>query len=77
MNKNNDEPAAPSGCCTDYALTPGGLCEGEDAERCMNLPAGKTCGDCFHIYRCRSLGFTSSGDSKTCSFWPRRFLENT
>ena len=44
-----------------------------DAE--MKLPAGKTCGDCFHIRRCLGLGYTSAEANTSCDFWPSRFRE--
>lgn len=31
------------GCCADKACTD---------KTCMNLPSGKTCGDCVHTRRC-------------------------
>jgi hypothetical protein len=39
----------------------------------MRLPAGQSCGDCAHLKRCMTLGFTSSPASTTCDFFPRRF----
>ena len=39
----------------------------------MDLPAGKSCGDCHHIRRCLALGFTSSADNTSCDFFPVRF----
>ncbi len=39
----------------------------------MQLPEGKTCGDCQHIKRCRAFGFTSSEANTSCDFWPSRF----
>lgn len=44
-----------------------------DAE--MKLPAGKTCGDCHHIKRCRAFGFTSSEANTSCDFHPNRFAD--
>lgn len=53
-------------CCVDSQC---------NAATCMNLPEGKTCGDCFHIRRCRMFGFTSSEKNKHCDFFPRRFKD--
>lgn len=39
----------------------------------MDLPAGKTCGDCRHIRTCRGLGFTAGPHMTSCDFFPVRF----
>ena len=44
-----------------------------DAE--MKLPAGKTCGDCFHINRCLGIGYISSAANTSCDFLPSRYRE--
>ena len=54
------------GCCADKACTP---------ETCMELPSGKTCGDCVHRNRCQLFGFTDGIDTVNCSFYPRRYRE--
>lgn len=41
----------------------------------MKLPEGKTCGDCWHVKRCRAFGFTSSEANTGCDFHPRRFAD--
>jgi hypothetical protein len=41
----------------------------------MKLSEGKTCGDCWHLKRCRALGFTSSDANTRCDFHPRRFVD--
>ena len=39
----------------------------------MNLPTGKTCGDCAHIERCAFLHGAEEADEK-CDFSPNCFL---
>lgn len=41
----------------------------------MKLPEGKTCDHCWHVKRCRALGYTSSVDRTGCDFHPRRFVD--
>jgi hypothetical protein len=55
------------GCCADKACT--------DAT-CMELPAGKTCGDCVHEHRC-CLMFGHTPTDTYCDWFPRRFREKT
>lgn len=55
------------GCCVD------GSCA---EETCVELPEGKTCGDCAHIRRCSAFGFTSGPSASSCDFFPRRFKES-
>jgi hypothetical protein len=51
------------GCCADKACT---------EKTCMELPAGKTCGDCVHLPRCAAfIGRTAA--STSCDWFPRRF----
>ncbi len=40
----------------------------------LNLPAGKTCGDCVHIERCNAI-FGHMPADQTCDFFPIRFRE--
>ena len=42
------------------------------ADHGMNLPDGKTCGDCDHIEFCRAL-FKQQIDDEKCDFSPSRF----
>lgn len=53
------------GCCVDRSCTP---------ETCMELPAGKTCGDCIHHERCCVM-YGHVPDDNYCDFFPRRFKE--
>jgi len=53
------------GCCVDKACT---------SETCMQLPEGKTCGHCFHAYRCNVL-FGHKDTDTYCDWFPRRFRE--
>ena len=39
----------------------------------MQLPEGKTCGDCAHVKRCLGLGYTPSASYDSCDFHPNRF----
>jgi len=40
----------------------------------MDLPDGKTCGDCAHTPRCLALGYTENADMTRCDFFPVRFM---
>lgn len=40
----------------------------------LNLPEGKTCGDCHHIARCQAI-FGHIPEDQTCDFFPIRYLE--
>ena len=44
----------------------------EDDE--MKLPEGKTCEDCFHLYKCTQL-FNVTITNTVCDFYPSRFFE--
>jgi hypothetical protein len=54
------------GCCADGACS---------AETCMELPAGKACGDCVHVRRC-TLIFGMRAEDTSCHIYPRRFRES-
>jgi hypothetical protein len=41
---------------------------------CMELPAGKTCGDCGYFSHCKPFYGRKSTDTE-CDFFPRRFRE--
>lgn len=56
---------AEYGCCTDKEC---------NEKTCMNLPDGKTCGDCIKYEKCRN--FTGHKETDTyCDFFPRIFLD--
>ncbi len=40
----------------------------------MNLPQGKTCGDCVHIPRCNAIYGHMASDER-CDWYPSRFRE--
>lgn len=40
----------------------------------MDLPAGKTCGDCVHCRRC-TLMYGHIPADEVCDWWPSRFRE--
>jgi hypothetical protein len=42
----------------------------------MNLPQGKTCGDCVHIRRCNAM-FGHMASDERCDWYPSRFRERT
>lgn len=44
-----------------------------DTDTCMELPGGKTCGDCIHIERCCVM-FGHVPEDTNCDFFPRRFV---
>ena len=52
-----------AGCCADKSCKP---------STCMDLPDGKTCGDCVHIARCKAM-FGHTETDTTCDWFPRRF----
>lgn len=52
-----------NGCCADKSCT---------RETCMALDAGRTCSDCVHFRRCRSL-LGVARDRTGCDYFPRRF----
>lgn len=41
----------------------------------MRLPAGKTCGDCVHCYRCCTI-FGHVPSDTSCDWHPSRFRQN-
>lgn len=51
------------GCCVDKACT---------EATCMELPAGKTCGDCAHLARCVAI-FGHVPEDIYCDWFPRRY----
>lgn len=51
------------GCCVDKKCSP---------ETCMNLPEGKTCGDCVFVDRCVAI-FGHTPEDKYCDWFPRKF----
>ena len=53
------------GCCADKACTP---------KTCMDLPDGKTCGDCVHIKRCKAI-FGHTETDTVCDWFPRKFRQ--
>ena len=63
-------PPHGHGCCIDRKYG-----KGCSDESCMELPEGKTCGDCVHIGRCIAFGFTRERERTYCDFFPRRFHE--
>lgn len=40
----------------------------------MQLPAGKTCGDCVHCSRCCAM-FGHVPEDTYCDWWPSRYRE--
>lgn len=55
------------GCCVDKKYG-----KGCTEETCMQLPEGKTCGDCVHIHRCKAM-FGHVETDTSCDWFPRRF----
>lgn len=51
------------GCCADKACSD---------KTCMQLPAGKTCGDCRNFRHCTAFYARTAADT-SCDFYPRRF----
>jgi hypothetical protein len=46
----------------------------DDSKDIMELPYGKTCGDCAHVYRCALL-FSARSENRECDFYPIRFVD--
>lgn len=65
MDRHIGQKAHKHGCCVDKACT--------DAT-CMELPQGKTCGDCAHVYRCTTMFGHTAADTY-CDWFPCRFRE--
>ena len=57
------------GCCADKPYG-----KGCTKGTCMQLPAGKTCGDCAHCGRCCAL-FGHKPSDDYCDWFPRCFLD--
>lgn len=55
------------GCCADKAC---------NAQTCMELPQGKTCGDCVNFRHCQAF-YAHQADDTYCDFYPRRYRERT
>ena len=55
------------GCCADKKYG-----KGCTADTCMQLPEGKTCGDCVFSRRCIAM-FGKKREHTTCDFFPRQF----
>jgi hypothetical protein len=55
------------GCCDDKACS---------EKTCMELPDGKTCGDCRNFRHCAAF-YAHKPTDTYCDFFPRRFAEPT
>lgn len=53
------------GCCAEKACSD---------KTCMELPPGKTCGDCAYAKHCIAFYGRTKADTY-CDFYPRRFSE--
>ena len=66
------------GLCVECGLTgvtPGAPCRYQKSGHAtMDLPAGKTCGDCFAFRHCEAIYGRIAAD-ETCDFFPVRFRE--
>lgn len=60
---------AKHGCCADKKYG-----KGCTPATCMELPAGKTCGDCVHAKRCEAIFGHTAADTY-CDWFPRQFRE--
>lgn len=47
---------------------------GEPEDLAMNLPEGKTCGDCVHCNRCTAI-FGHIPEDQVCDWYPSRYRE--
>jgi len=54
------------GCCLDKKCTP---------TTCMELPSGKTCGNCRSFQRCTGL-LSRTGQETSCDWFPRVFRDD-
>ena len=57
--------AHTQGCCASKHCTD---------KTCMDLPTGKTCGDCVNSRHCKAL-YGVKDEYTHCDFFPRRFRE--
>jgi hypothetical protein len=48
---------------------------GMSAVNDMQLPDGKTCGDCVHYRKCLRLVYTVASHNKECDWSPSRFKD--
>lgn len=46
----------------------------DEAGRAMDLPEGKTCGDCAYCRRCCAM-FGHIPEDEVCDFYPSRYKE--
>lgn len=58
-----------NGCCVDKLAGSGKPCT---EATCMELPAGKTCGDCATLNHCVAF-YAVKSENSWCDFFPRRF----
>lgn len=59
------------GCCVDKKYG-----KGCTPATCMELPIGKTCGDCVQVERCEAfLGDRFKRSNTACDWFPRAFRE--
>lgn len=67
MHETSKQPNARSGhgCCADKACTD---------KTCMELPKGKTCGDCYAFRHCAAF-YAHTPTDTYCDFYPRRFKD--
>lgn len=53
------------GCCSDKACSD---------KTCMELPDGKSCGECKHFRHCAAF-YAHAATDTYCDFFPRRFVQ--
>ncbi len=75
---NTRAPARREGRCVECGqrgVTAGEACRyRKDGHGLMDLPEGKTCGDCLHIRRCQSI-FGHIPEDEVCDWFPSRYAE--
>lgn len=76
MTPNERKPYSRSGRCVhcgQFGCVPGDKCRySANGHESLDLPAGKTCGDCVHIRRCAAI-FGHIPEDESCDFFPVRF----
>jgi hypothetical protein len=75
----NRSPYARSNRCVECGQSKEDHIPGKQKDYCkgyrtMNLPEGKTCGDCFHIPRCNTI-FGHMATDERCDWYPVRFVQ--
>ena len=62
--------------CSQRDVVPGAECRySANGHGTMDLPTGKTCGDCFHFKRTCEWLISCNPGNVTCDWYPSRFTQ--